>query len=272
MERGGLLPDMKTICIKIGGATIDAPGLLRELSKSVAGLTSGERSGTFPVIVHGGGKDITRLLDSLNRKFAWVEGMRVTDAETVALVEMVLSGAVNKRIVNALQTEGVTAVGISGVDGNLFEASKLLMSGRDIGFVGTIDRVSCGIIDLFRERGIVPVVSPISRDAPGNTYNVNADLAASELAMAIRADDLVFVSDVAGVRIDGAVQAVIRIGEIEGLIASGQVTGGMVPKLRSAAEAVRRGVGRVHICGWGGVETLERELSGDGSGGTVIKE
>jgi acetylglutamate kinase len=157
---------MKTVCIKIGGATIDAPGLLQELGKSIAGLISGPGSGqksdAFPVIIHGGGKDITRFLDSLNKKITWVEGMRVTDADTVEIVQMVLSGGVNKRIVNALQTEGVPAVGISGVDGNLFEASKLLMAGKDIGFVGTIDRVSPGIIELFREKGIVPVVSPIS--------------------------------------------------------------------------------------------------------------
>jgi acetylglutamate kinase len=263
---------MKTICIKIGGATIDAPGLLQELGKSVAGLMRGPEPASFPVIVHGGGKDITRLLDSLNRKFTWVEGMRVTDAGTVELVEMVLSGGVNKRIVNVLQTVGVTAIGISGVDGNLFEASKLLMSGKDLGFVGTIDRVSPGIIELFRQKGMVPVVSPISRDAAGNTYNVNADLAASELAMALRADDLVFVSDVAGVRVHGSVQSVIRITDIEPLIASGEITGGMVPKLRSAADAVRRGVNRVHICGWAGADTLERELAGEGSTGTIISE
>jgi acetylglutamate kinase len=198
--------------------------------------------------------------------------MRVTDAETVGIVEMVLSGSVNKRIVNALQTAGVTAVGLSGVDGNLFEASKLLMGGKDIGFVGAIDRVSPGIVAMFREHGIVPVVSPISRDALGNTYNVNADLAATELAMAMRADDLIFISDVSGVKVDGAVRPEIRIAEIEPLIAAGQATGGMVPKLRSAADAVRRGVGRVHICGWDGVDTLTRQMAAAMTSGTVICE
>jgi acetylglutamate kinase len=261
---------MKTVCIKIGGATIDAPGLLQELGQSVAGLMSA--SGTFPVIIHGGGKDITRLLGSLDKKVTWVEGMRVTDAETVEIVQMVLSGGVNKRIVNALQVQGVPAVGLSGVDADLFSASKLLMAGIDIGFVGTIDRVSPGIIELFREKGIVPVVSPISRDAMGNTYNVNADLAASELAMALQADDLIFISDVDGVRVDGQIRREIRIAEIEELIASAQATGGMVPKLRSAAEVVRRSVGRVHICGWGGVATLERQLIDGEAMGTVIKK
>jgi acetylglutamate kinase len=267
---------MKTICIKIGGTTIDAPGLLQELGKSIAGLMSGSVNGqgsdAFPIIIHGGGKDISRLLDSLNKKFTWVDGMRVTDAETMEIVQMVLSGGVNKRIVNALQTEGVLAIGISGVDGNLFEASKLLMAGKDMGFVGTIDRVSPGIIELFREKRIVPVVSPISRDAAGNTYNVNADLAASELAMALRVDDLIFISDVEGVKVDGSVRREIRIAEIENLITFAQATGGMVPKLRSAAKAVRRGVGRVHICGWESGAKLERQLSDETSTGTVIRE
>ncbi len=263
---------MKTVCIKIGGATIDAPDLLRELGKSIAGLMAGAICDAFPVIIHGGGKEISRLLDSLNKKFTWVEGMRVTDAETVEIVQMALSGGVNKRIVNSLQAHGVSAVGLSGVDANLFMASKLLMAGKDIGFVGKIDRVSPGIIDLLRHSGIVPVVSPISCDAGGNTYNVNADLAASELAVALAADDLIFISDIAGVRVDGAVRREIRIAEIEELIASAQATGGMVPKLRSAADAVRRGVGRVHICGWEGGGTLERQLSEETATGTVIKE
>ena len=256
----------RTVCIKIGGATIDAAGLLQELGRSVAGLAPD----VFPVIVHGGGKDISRFLDLMKRDVVFIEGMRVTDASTVAIVQMVLSGDVNKRIVNALLKEGVNALGMSGVDGNLFTASKMLMHGKDIGFVGSIDRVNTAIVDMCREHGMAPVVSPISRDAAGNIYNVNADLAASELAMALRADDLIFVSDVAGVRIDDAVRPVIGAGKIEGLIASGQVTGGMIPKLRSAAGAVRRGVGRVHICGWRDGATLERQLAGDAAG-TVIK-
>ena len=118
----------------------------------------------------------------------------------------------------------------------------------------------------------MPVVSPISRDNSGNIYNVNADLAASELAMALKADDLVFVSDVTGVKVDGEIKREITTGEIEPLITAGQVTGGMVPKLRSAAEAVHRGVGRVHICGWVDGATLESQLSESTAPGTVIKK
>ena len=258
---------MKTVCIKIGGAIIDAEGILLEIGKSVVGLMPE----VFPVIIHGGGKDISRFLDLLNREVVFVEGMRVTDAETVAIVQMVLSGDVNKRIVNAFLKEGLRSLGMSGVDDNLFQASKMFMRGKDIGFVGKIDRVNTQVIEMCRQNGIVPVVSPISRDAEGNVFNVNADLAASELAMALKADDLIFVSDVAGVLIEKVFRPEIRISEIEGLIAAGQVTGGMIPKLRSAADAVRCGVGRVHICGWKDGATLERQLSCDATTGTVIR-
>lgn len=257
---------MKTVCIKIGGATVDAEGLLRELGQSIKTLLPE----TFPIIVHGGGKDIARQLKLLNREFTFVEGMRVTDAEMVKIVQMVLSGDVNKKIVNALLMEGVKAAGFSGVDAALFIASKMLINGKDIGFVGKIDGVSPDLINTCKAAGIVPVVSPISRDDWGCIYNVNADLAASELAMAIKADDLIFVSDVPGVLIDDEVRKEIKTSEIEHLITKGHITGGMVPKLRSAAEAVHRGVKRVHICGWNDRETLHSELARGVSSGTVI--
>jgi acetylglutamate kinase len=183
---------------------------------------------------------------------------------------MVLSGDVNKRIVNALQTAGVTALGISGVDCGLFTASRMMVKGQDIGFVGNIDAVDLRIIEICRSSGIVPVVSPISRDAAGNVYNVNADLAASELAKKCKADHLVFISDVPGVKIDGAVKHVIRTTEIENYITTGQIQGGMIPKVRGATEAVRFGVHQVHICGWNGSETLAQELSESAATGTVI--
>jgi acetylglutamate kinase len=257
---------MKTVIIKIGGATIDAAGLLQELGQSIVKL----QPASFPIIVHGGGKDISRMLDSLNKEFTFIEGMRVTDPEMVSIVQMVLSGDVNKRIVNTLLREGITALGISGVDAGLFEASKMLMRGHDIGFVGKIEKVNTAVIEMCRQNRLVPVVSPISRDTSGNIYNVNADLAASELAMALKADDLIFVSDVPGVMVDDTVVKEIRTSEIEGLISRGHVTGGMIPKLRSAADAVHRGVKRVHICGWKDSTTLQQQLTKGVATGTVI--
>lgn len=259
---------MKTVCIKIGGSTVDAEGLLKELAKSIKALPPD----TFPVIVHGGGKDIARQLKLLNREFTFVEGMRVTDAEMVKIVQMVLSGDVNKRIVNELLCEGVMAAGFSGVDTSLFSASRMLINGQDIGLVGNIDSVSTVLITTLQDAGIVPVISPISRDDRGTVYNVNADLAASELAMALEADDLIFISDVPGVLIDDNVRKEIKISEIEPLIRDGIISGGMIPKLRSAADAVRRRVKRVHICGWVDNSTLENELARSASSGTVIFE
>lgn len=257
---------MKTICIKIGGATVDATGLLQELGQSIAKLLPS----TFPIIVHGGGKDIAQMLDKLGKEYSFVEGMRVTDAEMVSIVQMVLSGNVNKRIVNILLKEGIAAAGFSGVDANMFEASKMLMRGHDIGLVGKIDKVNPALIEALRLHKIVPVISPLSRDAAGTIYNVNADLAASELAMGIKADDLIFISDVPGVMVDDVVLKEIRTTEIEGLISRGHVTGGMIPKLRSASDAVHRGVKRVHICGWRDSATLQKQLTRDVATGTVI--
>ncbi|MDO5576976.1 MAG: acetylglutamate kinase [Fibrobacter sp.] len=257
---------MRTVCIKIGGATVDAEGLLRELGQSIQKLLPDSN----PVVVHGGGKDIARHLELLNKEFTFIEGMRVTDGEMVKIVQMVLSGDVNKRIVNALLLEGVEAAGFSGIDGNLFTASRMLMRGQDIGFVGEIDRVNTRLIEVCHNNRLVPVVSPISRDENGAIYNVNADMAASKLAMALKADDLIFVSDVTGVIINDEVRKEIRTSEIETLIEQGHITGGMIPKLRSASEAVQKGVKRVHICGWKDSETLRNELTTSKSNGTVI--
>jgi acetylglutamate kinase len=194
----------------------------------------------------------------------------VTDAETLTMVQMVLSGDVNKSIVNALMNAGINAIGISGVDCGLFTAEKNLVKGKDIGFVGDIKQVNPMIIDLCMENSIVPVVSPISRGADGKIYNVNADSAAGDLAEELKVDDLIFISDVKGVMINNQICHTIKISDIEKLISDGTVTGGMIPKLRSSAEAVKKGVGRVHVCGWNGVESLKAELSSNPSG-TVIQ-
>jgi acetylglutamate kinase len=257
---------MKTVCIKIGGSLLDGPEILPQLAQSIKDIGDD----FFPIIVHGGGKDIARQLNLHNLEYRFVEGMRVTDAETVGVVQMVLSGSVNKRIVNALQTAGIDAIGISGVDCGLFRASRMTINGQDIGYVGKIDDINTKIIEVCEQNRIVAVVSPISRDTQGNTYNVNADLAAGELAKKCRAAHLVYISDVPGILIDGAVRHSINIEEIEGFITSGNIKGGMVPKVRSAAEAVAAGVENIHICGWNGPATIAQELYSNTMTGTVI--
>ncbi|GBU20831.1 acetylglutamate kinase [Fibrobacteres bacterium R8-0-B4] len=187
---------------------------------------------------------------------------------------MALSGDVNKRIVHELVKRDVPALGISGVDGGLLRASKLLVNGRDIGFVGEIGVVKDEIINALFKAGYIAVISPVSCGlrGDGEIYNVNADSAAGSVAKAMKAGDLVFISDVPGVKIGGAVRSVIRISEIEGLIESGDVTGGMIPKLRSAAAAVEAGGSRVHICGWHGPSTLTDEMDEKTARGSVIQK
>lgn len=258
---------MTIVTIKIGGSVLDSEGLLSEIGQSLRNLIDQNH---FPVIIHGGGKDIAKNLEKLNKKFTFVEGHRVTDKETLETVQMVLSGDVNKRIVNALLSCDVPAIGISGVDGNLFEVEKLFIKGQDIGFVGTISNVNTEIIDLFKNSNTVPVVSPVSRSKSGQIYNVNADLAAGELAIAIKADHLIFVSDVEGVLVNNKIKHEIIKADIDKLISQGHITGGMVPKIRSAKEAVSRGVGKVHICSLLGNATLIKELDVTTSQGTVI--
>lgn len=269
---------IETAVIKIGGSTVDAPGLLEEFAQSVKGFYLNR----LPVIVHGGGKDIARQLDKLNKESVFVEGMRVTDAESVRVVQMVLSGDVNKRIVYELVKKNIPALGLSGVDGGLLRAGKLLVNGQDIGFVGEIEIVKDEIIRALLSAGYIPVISPVScglHSGAGNgeacnddIYNVNADSAAGSVAIAMKAGDLIFISDVPGVKIKGAVRNVIRISEIEGLIESGDVTGGMIPKLRSAADAVKAGVDRVHICGWHGPTTLTDEVDEKKAQGTTVQK
>lgn len=257
----------KTVLVKIGGSTIDTPGLLTGFANAVKSLAHE----AFVVVVHGGGKDIARQLGLLKKEFTFVEGMRVTDEETMKHVQMVLSGDVNKRIVSTFLSCDVFSLGLSGVDGNLICAKKMLVSGKDIGCVGEVECVDTRLIEMCRVSGCVPVVSPVSRGVGGEVYNVNADLAASEVAIALKADHCIFISDVDGV-LNSSKEVInsIRTTEIETMITEGIATGGMIPKLRSAADAIARGVRRVHICGWHGENTLVQELFETSASGTVI--
>ncbi len=257
---------MPTVCVKIGGSAIDGPEQMLQCAESVAALSRE----AFPVVVHGGGKEIGRRLAMTGKSFTFVQGMRVTDEESLAEVQRVLSGDVNKRLVGDLLGRGVRAAGISGVDAGLIEAEKMTVDGRDIGLVGKVARVNTSILDVLREAGIVAVVSPVSRGSDGAIYNVNADTAAEAIAAAMKADHLIFLSNVPGVMIDGSVRGNIPRDTIESLIADGSVGGGMVPKLLSARRALHNGVARVHITGGLDPDTLTAELNPDTSRGTII--
>jgi len=260
---------MRKILIKIGGSTVNSDKFLDEMAAGVSDLL---KNGCLVSVVHGGGKDINEELGRLNKEFKFVDGQRVTDIETMFAVQRVLSGDVNKKIVNEFLKNDINAVGISGVDGNTATAKKLLSDkGNDLGLVGEIVNVNTKLLDVLSQNGFVAVISPVSRDDSGDIYNVNADGAASEIAVAQKVDDLIFVSDVAGVKIDGKVAQKIKTCEIENFIEAGDITGGMIPKLRGAAQAINRGIKRVHICGWNGKKTLSNEI-GENSTGTTIYE
>jgi len=229
--------------LKFGGREIDQPGFLSLMVEVVAKL----RERALPVIVHGGGKEIARLQERLGLQPRFIDGLRVTDDESLAVAEMVLSGRVNKRVVATLVHAGVLAAGLSGVDGGLLRVERMRHPAGDLGWVGHITSVNPAPVEALLSAGIVPVISPISLGIDGHTYNVNADHAATALAQALHADQLAFISDVPGVLVAGESVSFITADQAERWITEGIITGGMIPKVRAALEAVRGGVSKAII-------------------------
>lgn len=239
---------MDTVVIKIGGGQVDDSAFLARLAEVIGTLKS------RPIIVHGGGKEIARLQERLGLTPRFVEGLRVTDEESLQVAEMVLSGLVNKRLVAQLVARGVEAVGLSGVDLGLMRVEKIHHPQGDLGHVGQIVEVRGEVLEGLLDRGFVPVISPISLGVDGLTYNVNADHAALAIAQAISVSALIFVTDVPGVMINGRVVARLTSDQAEELIGSGVIADGMIPKVRSALEAVAAGVGEARITGLAGLQ------------------
>jgi acetylglutamate kinase len=206
--------------------------------------------GMHPVIVHGGGKEISKWVSMMGKEPEFVNGLRVTDEETMGVAEMVLN-KVNKSLVQFLEKNGVKAVGLTGKDGGMLHVDKKLADGRDIGFVGNITHVDTKIIDTLIENGYVPVIAPIGMDDNYQAYNINADDAACAIAESLGAEKLAFLSDVVGVCKDpkdpSTLFSVLTLEDAEQLISDGFVGGGMIPKLRNCIDAVKSGVSRVHI-------------------------
>lgn len=245
-----------TRIIKIGGNEMNKPGFLDDLARQIAALTGSEPL----VIVHGGGQEIAALQSRLGIEPVKIDGLRVTDADSLAVAQMVLSGQTNKTIVIALLAAGVDAVGFSGVDGGLLRCRKKQHPTADLGLVGEIVAVRADFLEHFAGRGIVPVISPISLGQDGQTYNVNADEAAGAIAAALGADRLDFVSNVPGVVAGGRRLSSLTPATAEALISEGVVRDGMIPKVRTALDALRQGVAQVRIV----------DLAGLASGGTVF--
>lgn len=237
----------KIIVIKYGGSAMSNEELQRNVIKDVTML---KLTGFKPIIVHGGGKAISKWVERSGRKPEFYNGLRVTDAETMEIAEMVL-GSVSKKLVKLVEELGVRAVGISGKDGCMLHCRKKLSDGHDIGYVGEVTSVDPKILYDMLNDDYLPIVAPIGMDEDYNTYNINADEAACAIAKAVGADKLVYLTDIAGLYRDlndkSSFISRISVDEADELIQNGIVGGGMLPKITNCTEAVRGGVSRVHI-------------------------
>lgn len=237
----------KIIVVKYGGSAMSNEELQKNVIKDVALL---KLVGFKPIIVHGGGKEISRWVGKVGKKAEFVNGLRVTDSETMEIAEMVLS-KVNKSLVTMVQELGVKAVGISGKDGGLLTVDKKYSDGKDIGFVGDIKAVNPKVLYDLLEKDFLPIVAPIGLDDNFRTYNINADDAACAIARAVQAEKLAFLTDIEGIYKDIGDKSTfisrMRASEADTLIAEGFIGGGMLPKLTNCTNAIRNGVNRVHI-------------------------
>ena len=242
------------VAVKIGGAAIDTPALLARCARAIADLV---RGGHQVVLVHGGGAALTRTLKAMGRTSEFVNGLRVTDAETRDVAVMVLAGRVNKMVVAALAATGVPAIGMSGGDGISFRARKKNGTAVDLGFVGEISAVDAHWLEAIWAAGGVPVLSSIALGSDGQYYNINADQMASACAIGCKANALIFLTDVPGVRgADGAVIRWLASKQIGELVDSAVINGGMLPKLEACRQALSKGVERVRILPAEKVEVL----------------
>ncbi len=259
----------RTVVIKYGGAAMIDPQLKEEFARDVVLL---KYVGMNPVVVHGGGPEITSYMERLNLPVEFVDGLRVSDEQTVEVAKMVLVGKVNKDIVLRINRHGQPAVGLCGDDGLLFRASRQAApSGQDIGFVGRIDKVNVDVL-MHISQDYIPVVASIGADREGNSYNINADDAAGAVARALRAYKLMFLTDVAGwLRDPGDPDSLVSettTEEVEAALA--QITGGMRPKLAACLEAIDGGVSYAHIVDGRVPHSLLLELFTDAGQGTKI--
>jgi len=240
----------KTLVIKYGGAAMEQADLKEQFAKDVLLL---RLVGIRPVIVHGGGPQIGALMKRLGKEPQFVGGMRVTDEETVQIVEMVLVGKINKEIVGLINLHGGRAVGLSGKDASLLRARKRLHkmpdgTSADIGLVGEVEAVNPEPIRLLEENGFIPVIAPVGVGAAGETYNINADLVAGDVAAALFAEKLIHLTDVAGINgEDGRLVSTLTKREAERLIKAGIIGGGMLPKVESSLRALTGGAQKAHI-------------------------
>lgn len=257
----------KTIVIKYGGAAQESAPVKASFANDVVLLQS---LGMLPVVVHGGGPEVSRAMKALGQEAVFVDGLRVTTREGLDITEMVLSGHVNKEIVALLFAHGGRAVGISGKDGPTVLARKMQHPKGDLGFVGEIETVNPALVRLLLEQGFIPVISPIGLGRDGTTYNINADSAASHIAGALRAEKMIFMTDVDGVLKDGRLVSALTAAEALELIDRGVISGGMVPKIEAMLHCLHNGVGSATIINGSEHHAIIAELFTDTGVGTQI--
>jgi acetylglutamate kinase len=239
----------KTIVIKYGGHAMVDDSLQKSFARDMVLL---KLVGMNPVIVHGGGPQINDLLNQIGKKSDFVDGLRVTDSETMNVVEMVLTGKINKGIVNNINQCGGKAVGLSGKDGRLITAEKMYHLGKnnekiDIGQVGSVKSINPAVLETLDRDRFIPVIAPIGVDVVGITYNINVDLAAGKIAEALKAEKLMLLTDVEGVFIEEKLVSTLKVKKVQSHIEKGHITGGMIPKVNCCCDAVTGGVGKAHI-------------------------
>ncbi|MEG9194845.1 MAG: acetylglutamate kinase [Candidatus Methanoglobus sp.] len=270
----------KTMVIKIGGHAMVNDEILEETVKDILLLYF---VGIKPVVVHGGGPEISEKMEKLGLKPKFVEGLRVTDKETIEVVEMVLDGKINSKIVSMFIKNGGKAVGLSGKDGLLIVAEKKVMKLKkgseeavvDLGFVGETKLVNPEILRILLDNGFIPVVSPVSADLEGNVYNLNADNVAGDIAGALKAKKLIMLTDVPGILRDvndkSSLISRIKLSELEKLLEKGVIKGGMLPKVDAIVKALKGGVERVHVIDGSRKHAILLELFTKGGVGTLVE-
>ena len=269
----------KTIVIKYGGNAMVDENLKRGFARDVVLM---KLVGMNPVVVHGGGPQIGKLLEKIGKKSEFIQGMRVTDRETMDVVEMVLGGLVNKEIVSLINKHGGKAVGLTGKDGGLIRARKLIMKSVpaeglpseiiDIGHVGEVESIDPEVVALLDTQNFIPVIAPIGVGPDGEAYNINADVVAGKLAITLRAEKLMLLTNTTGVLDkEGKLLTGLTIGKVNALIADGTIHGGMLPKVNYALDAVNSGVESAHIIDGRVEHAVLLEVFTDQGVGTLIK-
>jgi len=262
----------QTVVIKYGGNAMTDAALQRSFARNIVTM---KQVGIRPVVVHGGGPQIGRMLERLSIESRFEDGLRVTDAATMEVVEMVLGGLVNKGIVSLLNQVGGRAVGLTGKDSNLIRATPATLPTRpevSLGFVGEVDHVDAGIVRRLQDDDFIPVIAPIGVDEHGASYNINADFVASAVARALGASRLLLLTNTPGILDrEGTLLTGLTRGDVDALVAEGTIAGGMLPKVRCALEAVGAGVGSVVILDGRVEHAVLLELFTDQGAGTLIR-